>query len=79
MGSVKLSAGVLPGIISSWRPPTTNWGHRDQARSWYEPGAQWMEKNFPHDALLRRFRAEAEKDLVEKAMKAGPSKVTEDK
>jgi serine/threonine protein kinase/tetratricopeptide (TPR) repeat protein len=38
-------------------------GDRAQARKWYEQARQWMEKNLPQDALLHRFRAEAEEVL----------------
>jgi len=38
-------------------------GDRAQARKWYNQAVEWMEKNLPHDALLRRFRTEAEEVL----------------
>jgi tetratricopeptide (TPR) repeat protein len=34
-------------------------GHSDEARTWYERAAAWMEKNRPKDLELSRFRAEA--------------------
>jgi serine/threonine protein kinase/tetratricopeptide (TPR) repeat protein len=38
-------------------------GDRAQARKRYDQAVQWMEKNLPQDALLRRIRAEAEEVL----------------
>lgn len=43
---------------------------KDQARSWYDKGVQWMDKNAPNDAELRRFRAEAAAVLGIEASKA---------
>jgi tetratricopeptide (TPR) repeat protein len=42
-------------------------GQRDQARTWYDRAAAWMEKNGPRDKELIRFRAEASAllDVVE--------------
>jgi hypothetical protein len=34
-------------------------GHKDQARTWYDKGAAWMNTKGSQDADLRRFRAEA--------------------
>ena len=34
-------------------------GEKDHAREWYDRAVQWMDKNAPNDADLRRFRAEA--------------------
>jgi tetratricopeptide (TPR) repeat protein len=34
-------------------------GSRDQARTWFDQAARWMEKNAPDDDQLRRLRAEA--------------------
>ena len=38
-------------------------GHEDEARTWYDQAVEWMQKNKPDDAELRRFRAEAEELL----------------
>jgi tetratricopeptide (TPR) repeat protein len=38
-------------------------GHKDEARSWYEKGVQWMDRAEPQNDELRRFRAEAEELL----------------
>jgi tetratricopeptide (TPR) repeat protein len=38
-------------------------GEKEQARSWYDQGVHWMQKNAPNDEELRRFRAEAEELL----------------
>jgi tetratricopeptide (TPR) repeat protein len=38
-------------------------GEKDEARKWFDRSDQWMEKNRPDDAELRRFRAEAEELL----------------
>jgi tetratricopeptide (TPR) repeat protein len=35
-------------------------GEKGQARTWYDRGVAWMEKNSPKDEELKRFRAEAE-------------------
>ena len=32
---------------------------KDKARAWYEKAVVWMDKHNPHDAELKRFRAEA--------------------
>ena len=34
-------------------------GDKQQARKWYDRTVQWMEKNWPTDEELRRFRSEA--------------------
>ena len=34
-------------------------GEKEQARTCYDRGVQWMEKNQPQDEELHRFRAEA--------------------
>jgi tetratricopeptide (TPR) repeat protein len=34
-------------------------GNKDEARKWYDRGVEWMEKNWPDNEELRRFRAEA--------------------
>jgi serine/threonine protein kinase/Flp pilus assembly protein TadD len=34
-------------------------GEREKARSWYDKGIDWMDKNMPKDEELRRFRKEA--------------------
>jgi serine/threonine protein kinase/tetratricopeptide (TPR) repeat protein len=34
-------------------------GDREEARTWYDRAVQWMDKNQPNNAELRRFRAEA--------------------
>jgi tetratricopeptide (TPR) repeat protein len=34
-------------------------GHAAEARSYYDRGVAWMDKNHPHDAEMLRFRAEA--------------------
>ena len=34
-------------------------GEKEKARTWFEKGVQWMEKNQPEDEELRCFRAEA--------------------
>jgi tetratricopeptide (TPR) repeat protein len=38
-------------------------GNKADARKWYERAVQWMEKNHPKDAGLRRLREEASKLL----------------
>jgi tetratricopeptide (TPR) repeat protein len=43
-------------------------GNRDEARTWFDRAVQWMDKHKPHDAQLRRFRAEAEA-MLSKARK----------
>jgi tetratricopeptide (TPR) repeat protein/tRNA A-37 threonylcarbamoyl transferase component Bud32 len=40
-------------------------GNRDQARTWFDRAVQWMDRHKPHDADLRRFRAEAEALLAD--------------
>jgi tetratricopeptide (TPR) repeat protein len=40
-------------------------GNRDKARAWFDQAVQWMDKHNPHDAELRRFRAEAEVMLAD--------------
>jgi serine/threonine protein kinase len=44
---------------------TAHWriGHQDEARSWYDKGAQWMDRAGPNNDELRRFQAEAAKLL----------------
>lgn len=39
-------------------------GDEDEARKWYEQAVKWMQKNKPDDDQLRRFRAEAEVELL---------------
>ena len=34
-------------------------GHKDEARTWYDRAAAWMDKNQPKNEELRRFRTEA--------------------
>jgi len=34
-------------------------GRLDEARSWWKKGAEWMDRNAPDDADLKRFRSEA--------------------
>ena len=34
-------------------------GEKDLARKWYDQAVQWMDKNQPNNADLRRFRSEA--------------------
>jgi hypothetical protein len=43
----------------------THWrlGRKSDARKSYDQAVQWMEKNDPKNARLRRFRAEAEELL----------------
>jgi serine/threonine protein kinase len=38
-------------------------GHKDEARSWYGKGVQWMDQHEPQNDELRRFRAQAEELL----------------
>src|SRR5262249_46047140 len=40
-------------------------GDRNKARTWFDRAVQWMDRHKPHDAELRRFRAEAEALLAE--------------
>jgi serine/threonine protein kinase/tetratricopeptide (TPR) repeat protein len=40
-------------------------GDRDKAQTWFDRAVQWMDKHKPHDAQLRRFRAEADTMLAE--------------
>jgi hypothetical protein len=37
--------------------------NKDTARTWYDRGVAWMEKNKPKDEELQRFRTEAEELL----------------
>src|SRR5205823_85979 len=49
-------------------------GDRDAARNYFARGVEWMEKNRPQDAELRRFRAEAVGLLGIKEREAMPPK-----
>jgi tetratricopeptide (TPR) repeat protein/tRNA A-37 threonylcarbamoyl transferase component Bud32 len=49
------------GDSAGWFAAMAAWqlGNKDEARKWYEQAVQWMDRNQPHDADLRRLRAEA--------------------
>jgi hypothetical protein len=40
--------------LAYWRQ-----GDKSQARDWYGKATTWMEKNAPHEEVLRQFRDEA--------------------
>jgi hypothetical protein len=42
------------------------WRQRDaaKAKTWFDRAVNWMDRRRPHDAELRRFRAEAEAMLM---------------
>ena len=44
-------------------------GDKDKARKWYDRAVQWMDKNHPKNAELRRFRGEAAELLEQKEKK----------
>ncbi len=39
-------------------------GHKKEARTWYDKAIEWMDKNRPKDAGLKRIRTEAAKVLM---------------
>jgi WD40 repeat protein/Flp pilus assembly protein TadD len=54
-------------------------GEHSEARRLYDHAVSWMEKNKPHDAELRRFRAEAAELLeIDDPTKSGKERLTDD-
>lgn len=81
VGRRKKAVSGTDGRTESRRLGTEEWGvleqldHKDKAHGRYYQAVEWMEKNKPDDAEIRRFRAEAEV-LLEVEGLAGASAAT---
>jgi serine/threonine protein kinase len=57
--SIELSSGGRASAFLFLAMSQHQLGHKTEARSWYDKGVKWMEKNAPQDEDLGRIRVEA--------------------